>query len=111
MESLHELKLRFECLLRIHVRRDNVADLELLVREITQAFGNDSRFRLDVQHLRDMGDEGGKSVISPLSIPELREIERHLRGLSSAKSRDLSLHTARRQFGCQNEFCRWTKDE
>jgi uncharacterized protein len=79
LEGLHSLSAKFECVLRLHVRRDNIESLKNLLCEIAKSFGLDSRFRLDFQHLRDMGGEGGKSVVSPLSRAELRQVEVQLR--------------------------------
>lgn len=77
--ALKEIPAYFDCMLRLHVRRDNIDNLELLVQEIASAFGRDRRFRMDFQHLRNMGGEGGKTVIRPLTIPELQKTENHLR--------------------------------
>jgi uncharacterized protein len=70
----------FRILIRIHVRRDNYGSLEQLIDNLAQAFGGDSRYELDFEHLRNLGGEGGKSVERPLSLAEMREIEAVLRG-------------------------------
>lgn len=82
--ALKQIPKRFECLLRIHVRRDNIDNLEFLMKEIAKEFQYDSRYRLDFQHLRDMGGEGGTTVVEPLTLPELREVENHLRSVLRA---------------------------
>src|SRR5690606_22612548 len=41
-------------------------------------------FRLDFEHLRDLGGEGGKTVVNALSIKELREVEKELRSIFNA---------------------------
>jgi uncharacterized protein len=64
---------------RIHVRRDNIENLEILMREFALAFQGDKRFYLDFQHLRDMGGDGGKTIENPVSYLELIEIEAPLR--------------------------------
>ncbi len=69
----------FEILIRIHVRRDNHRSLETLLENIARTFGDDRRYNLDFEHLRDLGGEGGKSVERPLSLAELREIAIGLR--------------------------------
>jgi uncharacterized protein len=69
----------FEVVLRVHVRRDNVEELELLLTQIAAQFGADARFRIDFQHLRNLGGDGGKTVHRPLSLQELFEIEQQLR--------------------------------
>jgi len=69
----------FEIQLRIHVRRDNHESLELLLDNIAEEFGQDSRYSLDFEHLRNLGGEGGKTVDRPMSIAELREVEVGLR--------------------------------
>lgn len=77
--GLKELDLKFEVCVRVHVRRDNIENLEILMREFALAFQGDKRFYLDFQHLRDMGGDGGKTIENPVSYPELREIEAPLR--------------------------------
>ena len=68
-----------EILLRIHVRRDNIETLPELMAELGREFGADDRFRLDFEHVRDMGGEGGKTVLNPVRIGELKAIEGPLR--------------------------------
>jgi uncharacterized protein len=70
--------------MRIHARRDNRESLKTLVRQIAATFGDDPRYQMDFQHLRDLGGEGGKTVSQPLSIPEVRELERELRAEHAA---------------------------
>jgi uncharacterized protein len=77
--GLKALDLKFEVCVRVHVRRDNIENLEILMREFALAFQGDRRFYLDFQHLRDMGGEGGKSIENPVSYIELRYIEAPLR--------------------------------
>jgi uncharacterized protein len=73
--AMKELQGNFDCMLRIHVRRDNIDNLKLLMAEIRREFGADRRYRLDFQHLRDMGGEGGRSVVAPLSLSELEDVK------------------------------------
>jgi uncharacterized protein len=83
--GLKELRLSFEVCVRVHVRRDNVSNLEILMAEFARAFQGDQRFYLDFQNLRDMGGEGGRTIENQLLIPELREIEKRLRAIYSAE--------------------------
>ena len=89
--SLKALKTRFDVVIRIHVRRDNQENLEHLMVRLAEGFRGDRRFTLDFQHLRDMGGEGGKTIINGVTYDELQGIERHLRsvfikGLNSVKA-------------------------
>jgi uncharacterized protein len=77
--GLRALDLKFEVCVRIHVRRDNIENLKILMREFALAFQGDPRFYLDFQHLRDMGGDGGKTVENPVSLMELPAIEAPLR--------------------------------
>jgi uncharacterized protein len=69
----------FRIQLRIHVRRNNFHSVELLLKNIARTFGNDPRFYLDFEHLRDLGGEGGKSIEHPLSLSEMRDAEKEFR--------------------------------
>jgi len=77
--GLKALDLKFEVCVRVHVRRDNIENLEILMREFALAFQGDKRFYLDFQHLRDMGGDGGKTIDKPVSLMELPKIEAPLR--------------------------------
>ncbi len=77
--GLKALDLKFEVCVRVHVRRDNIENLQVLMSEFALAFQGDRRFYLDFQHLRDMGGEGGKTIENPVSFLELRDIEAPLR--------------------------------
>jgi uncharacterized protein len=79
--GLKSLNQRFEVCVRVHVRRDNFENLSILMREYAKAFKGDVRFRLDFQHLRDMGGEGGKSVVDGVSLMELPALEEKLRSI------------------------------
>lgn len=79
--GLRDLPDFFECVLRIHVRRDNILNLELLMSEIAKEFGTDKRFRVNFQHLRDMGGEGGKTIEDGITLDELPDIEIKLRSI------------------------------
>lgn len=79
--ALKAVDTEFEVLLRIHVRRDNIDDLPILIEQVAEQFGGDPRFRLDFEHLRDLGGEGGKTVIDGVSYSELGPIEQALREL------------------------------
>ena len=69
----------FKIQTRIHVRRDNLESLELLVDNLAREFGSDPRYSLDFEHLRNLGGPGGNSVDRPLTLAELRTIEVELR--------------------------------
>lgn len=79
LEAMLRLDGDFDCQIRLHLRRENIDDMTNLVREIARTFGADQRFRMDFQHLRDMGGEGGKSITNPLSLEETAEVENTLR--------------------------------
>lgn len=78
LQAMKGLAGKFDCQIRVHVRHDNIKNLELLMREIRTEFGSDDRYRIDFQHLRDMGGTGGKTVQNALSLAELFEVQRHL---------------------------------
>ena len=65
----------FEILVRLHVRPTNLENLRILIREFAREFRGDERFRLDYQHLRDMGGEGGKTVGTVTTMEELSNIK------------------------------------
>ena len=75
----------FEILLRIHVRRENIENLTLLMERLGDAFGDDDRFRLDFEHLRNLGGTGGVSVKNPLSLDELWPIDERLRQVFTSR--------------------------
>lgn len=77
--EMRNLSQSFEVVVRIHVRRDNQENLAQLMREYAVAFEGDRRYRLDFQHLRDMGGDGGKSVKNAVTLDELTGIESTLR--------------------------------
>ena len=87
--GLRDLTEDFEVCVRIHVRRDNQENLETLMHEYAKAFYNDKRFRLDFQHLRDMGGEGGQTIINGVTLQELPVIEARLRKIVVAEIRSL----------------------
>ena len=78
LKAMKQLAGKFDCLIRIHVRRDNIENLELLMAEIQQEFGRDRRFRMDFQHLRNMGGEGGRTGVAQLTLNEMEGVKRHL---------------------------------
>lgn len=75
---------KFDALLRIHLRRDNLENLALLMAEIGKHFGADGRFRLDFEHLRNLGGEGGASIVAPLTAADIPAIEADLRAVFRA---------------------------
>jgi uncharacterized protein len=88
--GMKSLDRNFEVCIRVHVRRDNLANLPILMSKLSESFGGDSRFRLDFQHLRDMGGEGGKTIVDPIGIQELAAIERSLRSVFKTVKNDES---------------------
>jgi uncharacterized protein len=98
----------FEVLIRVHLRRDNLDNVRLLMKEVRAQFGNDPRFRVDFEHLRDLGGDGGKTVLAPLSIAETKQIGEELHAILRsgqddvrvAQSENLDLAVAQgKQFG------------
>jgi uncharacterized protein len=77
--------------LRIHVRRDNLDSVRELISELAKLVGNDLRFNLDFQHIRDLGGEGGKTVTTGLSRQETRDIEGDL-GAEFSRVREEAIH-------------------
>ncbi len=71
----------FEILIRVHIRRENIAGLPTLMRHLAEHFGDDPRFRLDFEHVRDLGGGGGKTIADPVSFREARGIEQTLRAV------------------------------
>lgn len=71
----------FDIVLRIHVRRENIEHLPTLMKALGEHIGDDPRFRLDFEHVRDMGGEGGKNLKNPVRLGELRQIEAPLRAI------------------------------
>lgn len=74
-------KQRFEVLLRIHVRRENIEPLSMLMQQIALAFDDDPRFRFGFEHVRNLGGEGGRTINRPVEFRELVGIEADLRRL------------------------------
>ena len=70
--AIRESAEAFEIVLRVHVRRENIGHLDFLMERLGEAFADDSRFRLDFEHVRDLGGAGGASVQNPVSITEVR---------------------------------------
>ncbi|WP_271067486.1 radical SAM protein [Caulobacter sp. NIBR1757] len=79
LRAIKALEREFEIVLRVHVRRENIADLDELMRQVGEEFSGDERFRLDFQHLRDLGGTGGKTIQRPVTMSELFELETHFR--------------------------------
>lgn len=80
----------FEIQMRIHVRRENYESLETLLDHIADEFGDDRRFTLDFEHLRNLGGEGGMTIDRPLSISELKQVEAGFRARFEARARPAS---------------------
>lgn len=69
--SARDTDLDFEIVLRIHVTNSNFESLKHLCKEIHSSFGADRRFRLDFQDVRDLGGEGGDTVV-PIGPEEFK---------------------------------------
>jgi uncharacterized protein len=87
--GLKSLSAHFEVVVRVHVRRDNQENLEILMREYAKEFFDDKRFRLNFQHLRNLGGEGGKTIIEGVTLLELPAIEARLRQIVIAEVKRL----------------------
>jgi len=74
--------LEFQIQLRIHVSHDNHDSLMTLCRAIYEEFGQDKRFYIDVQDVRNLGGEGGKSI-TPVAATPFRQIAARLRYLAA----------------------------
>jgi len=72
----------FNIQLRVHLSDQNDASLRMLMPQIREAFGADSRFRVDFQPIRKMGGAGSANV-RPLADPTIREMTCQLRALLS----------------------------
>lgn len=81
LESMKEINGDFDCQIRLHLRKSNLKNMEVLVAEIAKEFGNDKRYRIDYQHLRNMGGEGGKTVVDPLKHSQVAELEMYYDGI------------------------------
>lgn len=75
----------FHIQFRVHVRRENMDGVKLLLGHLAASFGSDERYSLDFQHLRNLGGEGGKSIDRPLTMAEMRELEAELRSWYDAE--------------------------
>jgi uncharacterized protein len=89
LKNMKSIRTHFEVVVRVHVRRDNQENLETLMREYAKEFFDDDRFRLDFQHLRDLGGEGGKTIIDGVTLDQLPAIEQRLRQIAIAEVRRL----------------------
>ncbi len=89
LKNMKSIPAQFEVVVRVHVRRDNQENLEILMREYAKDFFDDDRFRLDFQHLRDLGGEGGKTIIDGVTLDQLPAIEQRLRQIAIGEVRRL----------------------
>jgi uncharacterized protein len=71
----------FHIQLRIHVRRENVDDLPVLMRALGENFGEDKRYTIDFEHLRNLGGDGGRSIVQPMTRAEMKGIEEECRDI------------------------------
>lgn len=100
----------FEVLLRVHVRRENLEDLRKLLSEIGRQFGGDNRFRLDFEHLRNLGGAGGETVKDPLGRQEMAAVESELRALYRSHSPKSLTGEQANEAGALEELLRAAKE-
>lgn len=79
---MREIKQHFMVVLRLHVYWGNIEAMESLDREVARAFGRDSRFQLDIEHLRDFGGEGGGFLARKMSFEDLQKLDLHYRQIA-----------------------------
>ena len=72
----------FSIQLRVHLTSENFESLKGLMLLIRSEFGDDPRFRIDLQHIRDMGGAGSLNV-KPLSAEKILANGRFLRALAN----------------------------
>lgn len=102
--------VRFDTLLRIHVRRQNLGELPELMERLGDVFAGDDRFRLDFEHLRDLGGPGGATVNDPVGPDEMRQIEASMRAIyQSRRPTDLDAAEADRSATVADEALRAAK--
>jgi uncharacterized protein len=77
--DMRSVNARFRINLRIHVRRERLDALPLLMKELGHAFADDPRFVLEFEALKNLGGAGGKTVQLPITRVELKQIERQCR--------------------------------
>lgn len=90
LKSMKSSSGDFSVQLRIHVRRDNLKDIPELIDRLAAEFGADPRFYIDIQHLRNMGGEGGASVVDPLSLTEINDLSKKFQLRYAQKSSALN---------------------
>jgi len=81
LTSFKSLDRDFEVMIRVHVRRENLKELPALLTALGAEFGGDNRFRVHFEHLRDLGGEGGKTILSPVTRSELLGMEAGFRAI------------------------------
>lgn len=90
LEGMKAVDEPFEVLIRIHVRRQNIENLGAMMLKLGETFADDDRFRLDFEHLRNLGGAGGASVVDALSRDEVGPIDRRLRAIYRSQRADAS---------------------
>lgn len=75
--ALTHLPGRFQVLLRLHLSRANAPSMEQLCAQIAKKFGDDVRFSVNFQDVRDLGGPGRETVVAQ-SERELAERVDHL---------------------------------
>jgi len=73
--------------LRVHVRRGEEGQARILLDRIASEFGADKRFTIDLEHVRNLGGDGGKTVVRPYSLDEFRPVATELSAYFAKKCR------------------------
>lgn len=87
LQAIHTSNSEFTIQLRVHVRRDEETNARLLLDRIASEFGSDRRFTIDLEHVRNLGGEGGKTVDRPYSLAEFRPVAAELNAYFVKKCR------------------------
>lgn len=87
LRNIHTSKSNFIIQLRVHVRRGEEVKARLLLDRIASEFGSDRRFTIDLEHVRNLGGEGGKTVDQPYSLSEFRPVAAELNSYFAKKCR------------------------
>lgn len=80
LSELRQSSADFDLVLRVHCGHADVADTEALCRAIDRTFPHDSRFRVLVQRIADLGGQNS-GKFEPISVEEGLRLARHLKTL------------------------------
>ncbi|HZZ93044.1 MAG TPA: radical SAM protein [Usitatibacter sp.] len=76
--GMSQLREDFRVQIRVHISRQNLESVEVLLNKLGETLGHDPRFYLDFQHIRDLGGAGSKNVVDPFTAQEIRLLEGRL---------------------------------